>query len=132
MNYLEYDIHGKNNVARECDLLYWIGSIRNYGEEGTEDMKSNEATVGSSLLEAMEDYAGKIRRVVVHDPGNTVELACLYSGISGMKECVIALRKNGFVSAEENLRLEREILELYALCSPGPRSSLGGEEERSV
>jgi hypothetical protein len=81
-------------------------------------MKSNKPTVSSSLLEAMADYAAKIRRVVVHDPGNTVELACLYSGISGMKKYVIALRNNGSLSADENLRLEREIRKLYALCSP--------------
>jgi hypothetical protein len=54
----------------------------------------------------------KIRRVVVHDPDNTVELACWHSGISGMKEYLIALRWG-------NLPLQREIRKLYALCSPG-------------
>jgi hypothetical protein len=81
-------------------------------------MIRRKATVSSSILEAMADYATKIRKVVTHDPGNKVELACLYAGISGIKECVTALRNNGFLSETENRRLEGAMQELYDLCSP--------------
>ncbi|MBN1837716.1 MAG: hypothetical protein JW820_17800 [Spirochaetales bacterium] len=83
-------------------------------------MSAARPTVSSSLLEAMADYSVKIRRIVTHDPGNKVELACLYAGISGIKECMTALRNNGFVSDAENRRLEEALEELYALCSPSP------------
>jgi hypothetical protein len=81
-------------------------------------MSAGTATVGSSLLEAIQDYAAKIQRIVSSDPGNKVELACLYSGISGMRECVTALCKNGFLSARENEELEGALGRLYELCSP--------------
>jgi hypothetical protein len=81
-------------------------------------MKSGKATVSSSLLEAMEEYATKINRIVARDPGNKVELACLYAGISGIKECAAALSKNGFIPEGENQELEEEIRKLYALCNP--------------
>jgi hypothetical protein len=81
-------------------------------------MSGGKATVSSSLLEAMVDYSTKIERIVAHDPGNKVELACLYAGISGIKECLAALRNNGFISDSENERLEEAIKALYALCRP--------------
>jgi len=73
--------------------------------------------VSSSLLEAMEDYAKKIEKIIIHDPGNKVELACLYSGISGISECVTALRKDGFISDRENVELHQMIQKLYAMCT---------------
>jgi len=79
-------------------------------------MNEKKPTVGSSLLEAMEDYALKIHKIRTHDPKNKVELACLYSGISGINECVTALRNNGFISEGENEELKNEINKLYALC----------------
>lgn len=81
-------------------------------------MNAGKTTVGSSLLEAIGEYAEKIRRIVASDPGNKVELACLYAGISGMRECVTALRKNGFVSDREIQELELAIARLFELCSP--------------
>jgi len=81
-------------------------------------MSDRQATVAASLLDAMADYSGKIQRIVAHDPGNKVELACLYAGISGIKECVTALRNNGFISDAENARLDGAIQKLYALCTP--------------
>lgn len=80
-----------------------------------------KTTVHSSLLEAIADYAKKVRRIVSGDPGNKVELACLYSGISGMRECVSALRRNGLLSEPENQELEAALARLYALCSPAAR-----------
>jgi hypothetical protein len=80
--------------------------------------RAAKATVSSSLLEAIEEYAVKVRRIVSSDPGNKVELACLYSGISGMRECVTALRKNGFLSERESRQLEQALGRLYELCSP--------------
>jgi hypothetical protein len=82
-------------------------------------MNENKATVSSSLLEAMKDYAIKINKIRTHDPRNKVELACLYSGISGIKECMTALRINGFISEPENEELENEIQNLYDICKVG-------------
>jgi hypothetical protein len=81
-------------------------------------VSADTPTVCSSLLEAMDDYAAKIRKIVAHDPGNRAELACLYAGISGIKECVTALRANGFISDGEERRLEEAMQGLYDLCSP--------------
>ena len=80
------------------------------------DMNEKKPTVCSSLLEAMEDYAIKINKIRTHDPENKVKLACLYSGISGINECVTALKSNGFISERENQQLTNEIHRLYALC----------------
>ena len=82
-------------------------------------MSAKTPTVSSSLLEAIADYSTKVEKIVAHDPGNKVELACLYAGISGINECVTALRNNGFISDAENQRLQEAIRRLYALCSPG-------------
>jgi len=79
-------------------------------------MNEKKPTVSSSLLEAMKDYATKINNIRTHDPENSVKLACLYSGISGINECVIALKSNGFISERENQELTEEIHTLYALC----------------
>ena len=80
-------------------------------------MNKKKRKVSSSLLEAMEDYAKKIEKIIIHDPGNKVELACLYSGISGISECVTALRKNSFVSDSEYVVLQQMIQKLYAMCT---------------
>ncbi|MEW5816518.1 MAG: hypothetical protein AB1798_14140 [Spirochaetota bacterium] len=85
-------------------------------------MVEQKPTVSSSLLEAMEDYAAKIEKITTHDPGNKVELACLYSGISGINECVTALKKNGFISDSENEKLQKEIHKLYAMLRFEDRS----------
>lgn len=82
-------------------------------------MNENKPTVSSSLLEAMKDYAIKINKIRTQDPKNKVELACFYSGISGIKECMAALRINGFISEPENKELENEIQNLYHLCNVG-------------
>ncbi|KPJ83195.1 MAG: hypothetical protein AMS17_17850 [Spirochaetes bacterium DG_61] len=79
-------------------------------------MNEKKPTVSSSLLEAMEDYAIKINRIRTHDPENKVMLACLYSGISGINECVTALRSNGFISERENEELANVIHTLYTMC----------------
>ena len=81
-------------------------------------MSDEKRSVASSLLEAISDYSGKVERIVAHDPGNKVELACMYAGISGIRECVTALRKDGFLSEAESLELEAALRRLYALCSP--------------
>lgn len=80
-------------------------------------MNGEKRKVSSSLLEAMEDYSKKIEKIIVHDPGNKVELACLYSGISGISECVTALRKNGLISDRENVSLQQMIQKLYSMCT---------------
>ena len=80
-------------------------------------MNEKKLTVESSLLEAMVDYSKKVEKIITHDPGNKVELACLYSGISGINECVTALRKNGFISDRENEDLQKMIQKLYAMCT---------------
>jgi hypothetical protein len=80
-------------------------------------MNKKKHTISSSLLEAMEDYAKKIEKIKIHDPGNKVELACLYSGISGISECVTALRKNGFISDPENVELQQMMEKLYSRCT---------------
>jgi hypothetical protein len=80
------------------------------------NMDEKKPTVSSSLLQAMEDYATKINNIRTHDPENKVKLACLYSGISGINECVIALKSNGFISECENRELTEKIHKLYALC----------------
>ena len=80
-------------------------------------MDNKKHTVCSSLLEAMEDFSKKIEKIIIHDPGNKVELACLYSGISGINECVTALRKNGLLSDHENVTLQKMIQRLYAMCT---------------
>jgi hypothetical protein len=82
-------------------------------------MNKKEATVGSSLLEAIEEYALKIEKIRKHDPENSAELACLYSGISGINECVTALRANGFITEHENSELDTEMHRLYVLCRTG-------------
>jgi hypothetical protein len=64
----------------------------------------------------MEEYALKIDRIRKHDPENSAELACLYSGISGINECVTALRANGFVTDREKVELDAEMRKLYDLC----------------
>jgi hypothetical protein len=82
-------------------------------------MNKKKATVGSSLLEAIAEYALKIEKIRRHDPDNSAELACLYSGISGINECVTALRANGFVTDHENRMLDTEVQRLYDLCRTG-------------
>jgi hypothetical protein len=83
-------------------------------------VSGKKPTVSSSLLEAIADYSAKVEKIVAHDPGNKVELACLYAGISGIRECVTALRSNGFISEDENRSLDEAIRRLYELCSPPP------------
>ena len=80
-------------------------------------MIKKNPTVSSRFLEAMEEYSQKIETITFHDPGNKVELACLYAGISGINECVTALRKNCFISDHENEELQKMIQKLYAMCS---------------
>jgi hypothetical protein len=80
-------------------------------------MSDPQPTIGSSLMEAMVDYARKIETIVHNDPENHVEQACLYSGISGINECYKMLKKNGFISGAEAAELESKIHQLYEMCS---------------
>lgn len=82
-------------------------------------MVKNKPSVSSSLFEAMEDFSLKIKRIITNDPDNKVELACLYTGISGINECVNMLKKNGFIDSEENAELQKEIHKLYNMCRSG-------------
>jgi len=79
-------------------------------------MSDKSPTVSSSLMEAIDDYAGKIERIVEHDPDNQIEQACLYAGISGINECYKMLKKNGFISEHEMEALETRIHNLYEMC----------------
>ena len=79
-------------------------------------MGEKNPTVGSSLMEAMDDYADKIEKIVEHDPDNHIEQACLYAGISGINECYKMLEKNGFISDEEKKELEAGLHRLYGMC----------------
>ena len=80
-------------------------------------MSDKSQTVGSSLMEAMDDYADKIEKIVKHDPDNHIEQACLYAGISGINECYKMLKKNGYISEQEKQVLETRIHQLYEICS---------------
>ena len=80
-------------------------------------MRNENLSVCSSLMEAMEDYARKIEKIVEHDPDNQIERACLYSGISGINECCTMLKKNRFLSEEEQACLEARIHQLYEMCN---------------
>ena len=68
-------------------------------------------------MEAMDDYANKIEKIVEHDPDNHIEQACLYTGISGINECYKMLKKNGFILEREKKGLETRIHQLYEMCS---------------
>ena len=80
-------------------------------------MSNKNPTVSSSLMEAMDDYADKIEKIVEHDPDNHIEQACLYAGISGINECYKMLKKNGFISEQEKKGLETRFHQLYEMCS---------------
>jgi len=82
-------------------------------------MNKKKATVGSSLLKAIGEYALKIEKIRKHDPDNRAELACLYSGISGINECVVALKTDGFIAEQEDRELDVQMHRLYELCRAG-------------
>jgi len=82
-------------------------------------VNKKKATVGSSLLRAIGEYALKIEKIRKHDPDNRAELACLYAGISGINECVVALRADGFIAEQEDRELDAQMHRLYVLCRAG-------------
>jgi len=82
-------------------------------------LDKEKLSIGDCLFEAMENFAGKINTITTRDPGDTAELACLYSGISGIDACVKVLTSHGHLPPADTQRLEHEIRHLYSLCSPG-------------
>ncbi|MCK5196793.1 MAG: hypothetical protein KAR21_00495 [Spirochaetales bacterium] len=81
-------------------------------------MDKTRLSIGDCLFEAMESFALKIQTIANRDPDDTGELACLYSGISGIDECVKALRSHDYLSESDMERLDIEIKRLYTLCTP--------------
>ena len=81
-------------------------------------MDKTRLSIGDCLFEAMENFALKIQTIVKRDPDDTGELACLYSGISGIDECVTVLTSHDYLSESDMERLNIEIKRLYTLCSP--------------
>jgi len=81
-------------------------------------MDEGKISIGDCLFEAMENFAGKIHTIVARDPEDTAELACLYSGISGIEACIKALASHGHLPPEDGQRLKQEIKRLYSLCNP--------------
>lgn len=81
-------------------------------------MDKTRLSIGDCLFEAMENFALKIQTIVNRDPDDTGELACLYSGIGGIDECVTVLTSHDYLSESDMERLNIEIKRLYTLCSP--------------
>ncbi len=81
-------------------------------------MDEGKLSIGDCLFEAMENFAGKIQTIVARDPDDTAELACLYSGISGIDACRKVLVSHGHLPPEDALRLKEEMKRLYSLCDP--------------
>ena len=81
-------------------------------------MDKTRLSIGDCLFEAMESFALKIQTIANRDPDATGELACLYSGISGIDECVKVLTLHDYLSESDIKRLNIEIKRLYTLCIP--------------
>ena len=81
-------------------------------------MDRTRLSIGDCLFEAMENFALKIQKIVNRDPDDIAELACLYSGIGGMDECVKVLKSHDYLSESDTERLDIEIKRLYTLCTP--------------
>ena len=81
-------------------------------------MDKTRLPIGECLFEAMENFALKIQKIANRDPDDTGELACLYSGISGIDECVKVLTSHNYLSESDIERLDIEIKRLYTLCTP--------------
>ena len=81
-------------------------------------MDKTRLSISDCLFEAMENFALKIKTIANRDPDDTGELACLYSGISGIDECVKSLTSHDYLSESDIEQLYIEIKRLYTLCSP--------------
>ncbi|HAK47374.1 MAG TPA: hypothetical protein DCO79_15825 [Spirochaeta sp.] len=81
-------------------------------------MDEVQLSIGDCLFKAMEDFSEKIHTIVTRDPNDTGELACLYSGISGIETCMKGLASHGHLPPTDTQRLEEEIKLLYSLCAP--------------
>ena len=81
-------------------------------------MNDIKLSIADCLFEAAENFAGKIDTIVTRDPDDTAELACLYSGISGIDACVKSLALHNHLSPVDSQKLKEEIKRLYSRCSP--------------
>ncbi|MBN2657680.1 MAG: hypothetical protein JXR86_11520 [Spirochaetales bacterium] len=75
-----------------------------------------KSTAAQSILRAAHNYLKKIDWVMEHNPEDIGELACLYAGISGINECIKALREDGLITEREEELLGVEMEKLYTHC----------------
>ncbi|MBB6481594.1 hypothetical protein [Spirochaeta isovalerica] len=75
-----------------------------------------KSTAAQSIQRAAQNYLKKIDWVMEHNPEDIGELACLYAGISGIKECIKALQEDSLITKREEELLNSEMEELYIHC----------------